>query len=195
MIRFTLVLGAVASLAVVGACGGKDGAGGGKDDPAASKAAFVAMGKVLQHPRCVNCHPTGDSPMQGDDMAGHQPPVVRGEAGLGAVGMRCGTCHGEANVPLTEKAGTMPGAPAWHLAPASMGWQGMSLTQICEQLKDNARNGGKTLEQVHEHVTNDPLVGWGWAPGEGRTPAPGSQAEFAKNTRTWIDAGAHCPEG
>lgn len=175
-------------LAVAMGCGGK-----GKDDPEKSAAAFVEMGKVLTHPRCVNCHPAGDSPLQGN-LEAHQPPVVRGEGGLGAAGMRCNTCHGESNVPLLERAGTMPGAPSWHLAPASMAWQDKSLTEICEQLKDKARNGGKTLEQIHEHNANDALVAWGWAPGEGREPAPGTQAEFAAHTRTWIDYGAHCPK-
>ncbi|WP_245190943.1 hypothetical protein [Jannaschia formosa] len=52
------------------------------------------MGKVLQHPRCLNCHPVEGGPLQGDAMVPHQPPVMRGDAGFGAVGMRCSTCHG-----------------------------------------------------------------------------------------------------
>jgi hypothetical protein len=88
----------------------------------------------------------------------------------------------------------MPGSRNWHLAPASMAWQGKSAAQICEQLKDESRNGGKTLEQLHAHNAEDPLVGWGWTPGEGRAPAPGTRAEFAANTRAWIDTGAHCPD-
>ena len=36
-------------------------------DPAQRSAAlFVEAGKVLLHPRCVNCHPAGDRPIQGD---------------------------------------------------------------------------------------------------------------------------------
>ncbi len=36
-------------------------------DPAARSAAlFVELGKVLTHPRCLNCHPSGDRPRQGD---------------------------------------------------------------------------------------------------------------------------------
>ncbi|GAB4557337.1 MAG: hypothetical protein Tsb0020_01380 [Haliangiales bacterium] len=174
------------------ACGGQGQTP--KDDPAKSKAAFTAMSEVLTHPRCLNCHPSDDSPTQGEDMSAHQPPVFRGEGGLGAVGMRCNTCHGEANAPLTERAGSMPGAVGWHLAPLSMGWQGKSTREICEQLKDKARNGGKSLDELHQHVSSDPFVAWGWEPGEGRTSAPGTQADFAKNTRAWIDSGAHCPE-
>lgn len=177
---------------LLAACGGTKTTK--RSDPTESKAAFAAMGQVLTHPRCLNCHPSSDSPTQGDDLAPHQPPVFRGEGGLGAVGMRCSTCHLETNVPLTEKAGTMPGAPGWHLAPRSMGWQGQTLGQICVQLKDPARNGGKSLDEVHKHMANDPFVGWAWAPGEGRTPAPGTREDFVAFTRTWIDSGAHCPE-
>ena len=179
-----------ASLAVTASCGKKA-----KDDPAASTAAFAEMTKVLTHPRCANCHPSGDSPTQGDTMTAHQPPVFRGAGGMGAVGMRCSTCHGEANVPLPEGARTLPGARGWHLAPASMGWQGKTPKQICEQLKDKARNGGKSLDELHQHNAEDPLVGWAWAPGKGLTPPPGTQAEFAAHTRAWIDNGAHCPGG
>jgi hypothetical protein len=32
-----------------------------------------------------------------------------------------------------------------------------------------------------------------WSPGAGRTPAPGSQAEFGRIMRAWVDAGADCP--
>ena len=56
----------------------------------------------------------------------------------------------------------MPGHPLWHLAPIEMAWQDRSLQQICEQIKDPARNGGKTLAELHEHMAEDSLVGWGW---------------------------------
>jgi len=36
-------------------------------------------------------------------------------------------------------------------------------------------------------------VGWGWTPGHGRTPAPGTQKEFGDLIRAWIDNGAACP--
>src|ERR1700733_1792945 len=36
-------------------------------DPAARSAAyFTELGKVLTNPRCLNCHPAGDRPRQGD---------------------------------------------------------------------------------------------------------------------------------
>jgi hypothetical protein len=61
------------------------------------------------------------------------------------------------------------------------------------QIKDVARNGGRTLADIHEHVSDDPLVGWAWHPGAGRMPAPGSQAEFGKLIEAWISTGAQCP--
>ncbi len=48
------------------------------DTDARSAALFTELGKVLTHPRCVNCHPAGDRPRQGDEGRLHQPPVARG---------------------------------------------------------------------------------------------------------------------
>ena len=154
-------------------------------------ALFREAGKVLQHPRCVNCHPRGDRPMQTDRMRPHEPLVVRGADGHGAPGLACGTCHGNANY---EVAG-VPGDPHWHLAPVSMAWEGLSVGAICEQLKDPKRNGNRTIAGIVDHVTTNSLVKWGWAPGGGRTPAPGTNAEFGELMRAWAEAGAHCPAG
>lgn len=158
-----------------------------------SAALFTEMGKVLQHPRCLNCHPRGDTPLQGDAMTPHEPPVRRGEGGLGVAGMRCVTCHGAENVPYPGRPGSIPGHEPWHLAPASMAWSGRSLGEICAQLKDPALNGERTLEEIHAHLAEDGLVGWAWHPGAGRAPAPGSQDRLGRLTRAWIDTGAHCP--
>ena len=166
-----------------------------QDRGARSVAIFEEMGRVLLHPRCVNCHPRTDRPLQGDDQHPHDPPVTRGPDGHGAVGMECGTCHGPRNVAFANGEGSIPGHPEWHLAPIEMAWEGKTLGQICEQLKDRRRNGGKTLEAIAEHNAHDSLVGWGWSPGAGRTPAPGTQAQFGELTRAWIETGAACPAG
>ena len=160
---------------------------------ARSVALFEEMMVVIGHPRCMNCHPVGDSPLQ-DAMEAHRPWVVRGPDDHGAVGMRCETCHGAENVPYAGGGGSIPGHEPWHLAPASMGWVGLSAAAICQQLKDPARNGGLTLDALHEHNAHDGLVGWGWEPGEGREPVPGTQAIFGALTRAWIDTGAACPQ-
>ena len=161
--------------------------------PERSAALYTELHKVIEHPRCMNCHPRSDSPRQGELMALHQPPVTRGEGGMGAVGMECTTCHGAENVEYVGAEGSIPGHEPWHLAPASMGWIGLSAPEICAQIKDPDRNGGKSFADLYEHNAHDGLVGWGWAPGEGREPAPGSQEVFGQLTRAWLETGAHCP--
>jgi len=159
------------------------------DTQSRSIALFEEAGKVLQHPRCVNCHPVGERPFQGDQMRPHEPLVVRGKDGHGAPGMACTTCHGGANF----DAARVPGDPHWHLAPATMAWEGKSLGYICNQLKDPRRNGNRDIAAILKHVATDSLVKWGWNPGPGRTPAPGTNEEFAALLQAWADTGAHCP--
>jgi hypothetical protein len=74
-----------------------------------------------------------------------------------------------------------------------MAWEGKTVGQICEQVKDRARNGGRDLSMLHEHVASDDLVATGWNPGAGREPAPGSQKILGDLIQAWIDTGAHCP--
>lgn len=158
-------------------------------DPAKSIAAFGEIAAVLLHPRCANCHPTDDQPRQGDDHAIHDPPVWRGSSGFGVPGVGCDACHPQSNSVITR----VPGAPAWRLPPKSMGWLGHSPAALCAQLKDPARTGGRDLEALQRHMAKDHLVAWAWAPGHGRTPAPGTQAKLGALVRAWIDTGAHCP--
>jgi hypothetical protein len=159
------------------------------DTSARSAALFTEAGKVLTSPRCMNCHPAGDRPLQGDIQRLHQPPVERGPDGFGAVTMRCATCHQDANF---DPAG-VPGHAHWHLAPREMAWQDKTLPEICAQIKDTARNGGRTLQQILTHIATDTLVGWAWAPGVGRQPAPGTQQELGALIKAWIETGASCP--
>ncbi|KQT54837.1 Isoquinoline 1-oxidoreductase subunit [Aureimonas sp. Leaf454] len=168
------------------------------DETKRSVAIFEETGKVLQHPRCVNCHPAGDRPLQNMNMTLHQPPVFRGEANFGLPGMQCTTCHGPANVDVVAQAEgiqSIPGDPNWHLAPIEMAWQGKTLAEICVQIKDQNRNGGKTLAEIVEHMGKDHLVGWGWNPGKGREPVPGTQEQFGALYEAWAATGAHCPAG
>src|SRR3954453_21018295 len=117
-------------------------------DPAARSAAiFTELGKVLTHPRCLNCHPAGDRPRQGDMSRLHQPPVERGADGLGLPALRCPICHQSANF---DPAG-MPGNPIWHLAPREMAWEGKTLGEICTQIKDPARNGNRSADALIEN--------------------------------------------
>ena len=161
------------------------------DTAARSIALFKEAGKVLTHPRCVNCHPAGDRPLQGEAGAErlHQPPVARGRDGHGTATMRCAMCHQDINY---DPAG-VPGHPHWHLAPREMAWQNKTLGEICLQIKDPARNGGRSLDELLTHMGTDSLVGWAWAPGFGREPAPGTQKEFGTLIEAWVKTGAVCP--
>lgn len=154
-----------------------------------SKALFLEASRVFLHPRCANCHPSGDVPLQGMNGQPHDPPVVRGPEDKGAVGMECTSCHQDRNLAHAR----VPGAPNWHLAPIEMAWVGKSPRHLCEQLKDPKRNGGKTLAQLVEHNAHDELVGWGWRPGWDREPAPGTQEQFGAIIAAWVETGAECP--
>jgi hypothetical protein len=159
------------------------------DADARSAAIFSELGKVLTHPRCVNCHPAGDRPHQTDAGRLHQPPVWRGADGHGLPAMRCSICHGDANF----EPGRMPGHPEWHLAPRAMAWEGKTLAEICAQIKDPARNGGRKPEDLVHHIGEDTLVGWAWAPGYGRSAAPGTQKIAGALVEAWVKTGAACP--
>lgn len=162
------------------------------DEEQRAAALFGEMAKVMFHPRCANCHPRSGGPTQGDDMHPHEPPVVRG-AGMGAAGMECNVCHGAENAEFATMEGSIPGAQPWLLAPQSMGWQGATQAELCAQIKDQERNGGRSLEDLISHNGGDHLVNWAWHPGEARTPAPGDQETFGALTAAWVEAGAHCP--
>jgi hypothetical protein len=159
------------------------------DTTARSAAMFTELGKVLTNPRCTNCHPAGDRPHQTDASRLHQPPVARGPDGHGTETMRCSICHGNANF----DPGRMPGHPEWHLAPREMAWEGKSIPEICAQITDPARNGGRKVEDLIHHIGEDTLVGWAWHPGYGRSPAPGTQKEAGALVEAWVKNGAACP--
>jgi hypothetical protein len=165
------------------------------DAAARSRELFAEAAKVLTHPRCVNCHPATDRPLQGRDQHAHWPPAWRGEDGTGVAGNRCSACHTDHNYTLQERATyrSIPGHQRWQLAPVEMAWEGKSLGDICRQLKDRNRNGGRDLAQLQEHVAKDDLIAWGWHPGIGRDPAPGTQELAGQLVQAWIDTGAQCP--
>ena len=43
------------------------------------------------------------------------------------------------------------------------------------------------------HIGEDTLVGWAWAPGAGRSPAPGTQKQAGALVEAWVKTGAACP--
>lgn len=163
-----------------------------KNDSVASKKAFMEAYAVLKHPRCMNCHPSGDVPLQGDDSHIHTMLPQRGLEGKGVYAMKCKNCHQDKNTPGLH---TPPGNPNWHLPPANMKmvFQGKSPRELAIQLLDPKTNGGKSKKQLIEHVTSDSLVLGGWNPGEGRTLPPLSHKAFAASFKKWIETGAYIP--
>ncbi len=161
-------------------------------DSIASVKAFTDVYAVLMSPRCMNCHPAGDVPLQGDDSHLHTMLPQRGKEGKGLYAMKCTNCHQPTNVEGLHKP---PGNPNWHLPPADMKmvFEGKTPEQLARQLINPKTNGNKTLQKLIEHADDD-LVKWGWNPGEGRTLPPLTHAEFKKAWVTWIENGAYIPK-
>jgi hypothetical protein len=151
--------------------------------------AFGEVAKVLQSPRCRNCHPNGNAPLHGDEGVPHSMNVSRTSA---ASGLACTTCHRARNADFEHGP---PGVPDWHMPSAEtpMVFQGLSVAELCNRLKDPAKNGGKSLAALVDHVGHDPLVLWGWEPGPGRSKPPTSHAAFVAAMRKWAAAGGPCP--
>ncbi len=160
-------------------------------DSIASVMAFKDVYKVLISPRCVNCHPSGEVPLQGDDSHLHSMLPQRGKDGKGINAMKCGNCHQATSM---EGLNQPPGHPDWHLPPADMKmvFEGKTAEQLAKQLVNPKTNGGKTMKQLIEHA-DDGRVKIGWNMGEGRTAPPISHAEFKKAWITWIEKGAYAP--
>jgi mono/diheme cytochrome c family protein len=158
----------------------------------AALAAFERAYPVFISPRCQNCHPSGDAPLQGDDSHVHAQDIKRGPDGRGVYGVTCHTCHQDANLP---GANMPPGNPKWGLPPPQMKmvFVGRSAGELCRQLKDPKQNGGRSLAQILTHVSTDDLVGWGWNPGDGRTLPPLNRPEFVAAMEEWVKDGAACP--
>jgi len=157
----------------------------------AAAAAFERMVPVLHNPRCMNCHSSGDFPRQGDDSHRHTMQVRRGPDRHGVNAVRCSTCHQDHNLAGIHMP---PGAPEWGLPPPSMPmiWERLSDRRLCELLKDSARNGHRSVEQIVKHMST-PLVVWGWHPDDGRTPIAMPFAQFLAAVQAWAANGAGCP--
>lgn len=164
-------------------------------EPSTVKSPFEQMMQVIAHKRCVNCHPAGDRPHQGEDSHLHNFYVQGGEEGHGVAALECSTCHQSQN----NLNSGVPGAPHWHLAPRSMGWEGLSPIEIAQSMTDPKRNGGRSIEEIEKHLTEDLLVLWVFEPGvnhEGipRKKPPLSKEEYIAAVKAWVAAGAPIPE-
>jgi len=126
--------------------------------------AWSRIYEVTSHSRCSNCHPgPSDRPMWSGPSYGAEPRrhgmnIRAGESRIGAETLPCSTCHGAQN---GEVPHSPPGnASGWMLAPVEAHWFGQSSRTICEQLRDPARNGGRTLNEVAQHLGHDLILRW-----------------------------------
>ncbi|MFO0759693.1 MAG: hypothetical protein U0359_24605 [Byssovorax sp.] len=159
------------------------------EDKVQTGASFLPVYEVLQHPRCQNCHPAGDAPHVGDLGKLHRMNVSRHSP---EAGLPCSTCHRDHNAMIEHGP---PGAPGWDMPPSShpSPFEGKSPGALCAQLKDPAKNGGKSVADLHGPMAHDALVLWAFTPGPGRAAPPVSHAELVKRVDRWIAEGAPCP--
>lgn len=160
-------------------------------DSIASVKAFADVYSVLMSPRCMNCHPAGDVPLQGDDSHLHNMQPKRGKDGHGLYAMKCGNCHQPENSPGLHAP---PGNPKWALPPSDMKmvFEGKKPRELALQIMDYNRNGHKNKAQLIEHA-RDTLVKAAWNMGVGRKPPPLTYQEFVKAWDTWIGKGGYAP--
>jgi cytochrome c553 len=151
-------------------------------------AAFADIYAVSTHPRCMNCHPDGDAPLNGEDAALHPFGITRFSP---LKGLHCSTCH----APDQVNDGQAPLPPAdsiWSMAPAQMVFENRTPAQLCAQLKDPAINGGRGHVASTEHIAHDHLLITSWQ--KGRPAPPISHEELVKRFETWGRAGGPCPD-
>lgn len=161
--------------------------------------AWARIYEVASHPRCSNCHVGAtNTPMWSGPSYGKARPhgmnINADDSRIGAESLLCSTCHinrASANdVPHAAPQVAM----AWQLAPVEAEWFGKSSVQICTQLRDPERNGGRSLIELAEHLNHDLILHWAWSPGGGREPAPYSLQDHINDILAWGVAGFPCPQ-
>ncbi|WP_375230413.1 hypothetical protein [Roseobacter sp. S98] len=161
-------------------------------------AAWDRIFEVVSHPRCANCH-TGpsDRPMWSGPSYGetrvHGMNIRAGESRIGAEFIPCRTCHVTSETASNDTPHSAPQvADAWRLAPVEAHWFGQSSDDVCRQLRDPERNGGRTVEELADHLDHDVILHWAWSPGGGREPAPYNLDIHIRDLRIWGNAGQPC---
>ena len=162
--------------------------------------AWSRIYEVTSHPRCSNCHVGADNrPMWSGPSYGRTRPhgmnINAGESRFGAETLTCVTCHVPRSGDPDPKPHTPPQvAMEWQLAPVEAEWFGKSSEQVCNQLRDPTRNGGRTFLEIANHLDHDVILQWAWNPGGGREPAPYSLQDHVNDVLAWGVAGMPCPD-
>ena len=136
---------------------------GTRNDEDATKA-FLKASQVFLNPRCVNCHPAGDWPLQLDKGVPHAMNIKRGPDGFGKGGVHCNTCHQNENQP---GANMPPGAPGWKLPPENMPmvFEKKSPHDLCLQLKNPGPERQHNVERNGRTCPHGPPRALGMEPG------------------------------
>ena len=159
--------------------------------------AWARIYEVASHPRCSNCHVGADNrPMWSGPSYGNARPhgmnINAGDSRIGAETILCSTCHVERDG-LNDVPHAAPQvAMAWQLAPVEAEWFGKSSVEICNQLRDPERNGGRDHLDLASHLDHDLILHWALNPGGGREPAPYSLQDHVNDVLTWGVAGFPC---
>ncbi len=166
-------------------------------------AAWERIYSVVSHPRCANCH-TGESnlPMWSGPSYGQTRPhgmnINAGPSRLGVEFLMCSTCHITSSEPNTHAHAAPHAGHPWMLAPVEFVWFERSSDEICEQMRDPARNGGRSGTDLVDHILHDAdihaFITWGFNPGGGREPVPGTMQEHLNDMVTWTAAQMPCPQ-
>lgn len=170
--------------------------------------AFDRIYEVVAHPRCSNCHVGADNtPMwSGPSFGGARPHgmnINAGESRIGAETIPCATCHTTLSEDRADANSVPHAAPRvalpWQLAPVEFEWFAKTPAEICAQLSDPDRNGGRDFIALAEHLAFDAghggFVKWGWNPGAGREPVPYTLQDHINDVLQWGTAGQPCPAG
>ena len=159
----------------------------------AGKKAFLDVAKVLQSPRCMNCHPRAIAPLQTDASRPHAQNISRKSV---ALGLPCTTCHQSVTAKRSASQAARPARQAGACRPPRRRWCSRAgrPPRCASSSRIPAQNGHRTMAQLLDHVAHDPLVGWGWNPGGKRTLPPLTRDQVVAAMQTWIDSGGACPE-
>ena len=159
--------------------------------------AWTRIYDVTSHPRCSNCHVGANNiPMWSGPSYGNARPhgmnINAGDSRIGAEYLQCSACHA-----YREGINDVPHAAPqvatnWQLAPVEAEWFGKTSDEICNQLRDPERNGGRNFNDIANHLDHDLILHWAWNPGKGREPAPYSLQEHVNDILAWGVAGYPC---
>lgn len=165
-------------------------------------AAWDRIYSVASHPRCSNCHVGADNIPRwaglgfGPDRK-HGMNINAGVSRIGAEHILCSTCHVTSAQPNSTRHAAPHANIPWQLAPVEFAWFGKSSREICQQLKDQRKNGGRNVMTLAHHLADDSnhlgFIQWGWNPGPGREPVPHSLQSTVNDVLSWGAAGMPCP--